>query len=98
MTERDHLQAYAKATGETPPDLILPPIPPGCQVLWEAFLELNGTRASAGMGPCAITYHDILSWQALMGVTLNPWELRVIQALDQVAIKSASEQNDKPND
>jgi hypothetical protein len=77
-----------------PPELILPPIPPGCQSLWAAFLELNSARSSGGMSASGISFQDIAAWQSITGVTLNPWELDVICALDRVALKAAATQQD----
>ena len=92
QTERDHLQAHARATGEAPPELILPPIPPGCHHLWELFLQLNSSRPSGAAGASAISPTDILAWQTLAGVQLNPWELDVLQALDRVVMNAIAEE------
>ena len=78
-----------------PPELILPPIPPGLDVIWDIFLQLNHMRSS-GMGPSAISAVDLLAYQQLHGIELTPWELDCISALDQVALKSAADQNPKP--
>jgi len=91
LTQRDHLQAYAKASGEIPPELIVPPLPGGLHAIWEMFLQLHHMRG-AGMGPSAINAPDLLAYQQLNGIELNPWELDCIYALDQVALKAASEQ------
>lgn len=44
-----------------------------------------------GMGPSAIGAPDLLAYQHLNGIELNPWELDCIHALDQVALKAAIE-------
>ena len=91
LTQRDHLQAYAKSSGEIPPELIVPPLPGCLYAIWEIFLQLHHMR-SGGMGPNAINASDLLAYQHLHGIALNPWELDCIHALDQVALKAASEQ------
>lgn len=91
LTQRDHLQAYARFSGEIPPELILPPIPGGLNVIWEIFLHLHHMRG-AGMGPSPISACDLLAYQQLHGIDMNPWELECIHALDQVAIKAAAKQ------
>ncbi len=91
MTERDHLQAHARVTGETPPELRLPPLPGGCGLLWEVFLQLHGARGG-GMGPAPISMSDLLAYQQLYCVEFNPWELDTLHELDQVALTAASEQ------
>lgn len=45
----------------------------------------------SGMGPSAIGAPDLLAYQQLNGIELNPWELDCIHALDQVALKAAIE-------
>lgn len=91
LTQRDHLQAYARSSGKVPPELIVPPIPGGLHAIWDFFLQLHHMRGG-GMGPSAIKASDLLAFQQLHGVELNPWELDCIHALDQVALKAASEQ------
>ena len=91
LTQRDHLQAYAKSSGEVPPDLIVPTLSGGLDAIWDFFLQLHHMRGG-GMGPCAITASDLLAFERLHGIELNPWEVDCILALDQVAMKAASEQ------
>jgi hypothetical protein len=66
-----------------------PDLPAALAPLWQAFCELNASRGSGGMGPANITYPDILAWQALSGVDLNPWEIGAIKAMDSVVIAMA---------
>ncbi len=91
LTQRDHLQAYAKSSGEFPPELIVPTLPGSLHAIWDFFLQLHHMRGG-GMGPCAINASDLLAFQQLHCIELNPWELDCIHALDQVALKAASEQ------
>ena len=75
-----------------PDELNVPPVPPACELIWSVFLALHGSRAS-GMGPSAISPADMLAYQQMHGVELNPWELDCIAALDRVAVDAAIEQN-----
>ena len=43
----------------------------------------------SGMGPNAIGASDLLAYQRINGIELNPWELDCIYALDQVAQQAA---------
>ena len=52
----------------------------------EVFYELNSTRGGSGMGVSPITFHDIIAWQNVVGVTLTPFELRCIFSMDTAAI------------
>lgn len=84
---RDHLIAASQATGQPPDELLPVPIPPGCDALWQTFMELHRARSAGMGGPAAISWQDILAWQAINGVQLNPWEVSVIQQLDRVAVE-----------
>jgi hypothetical protein len=95
-TERDHLLAVQRA-GEIVPELDVPPIPYGCEWLWAAFLQLNASRGSNGMGPSAIGPADLLAWQQLRGLRLNHWEIDTLLALDGVALR-ASEAAQRANE
>lgn len=95
LTQRDHLQAHARSTGEIPAELMLPEIPRGCVGLWNTFIELHNSRANTGMGPTGISFSDLLAWQQLTGVTLSPWELETILRIDQVAVASLSQKAPK---
>lgn len=74
-----------------PDELNIPPLPAGCEVLWGVFLQLHNMRASS-MGASPISASDLLAYQQLHGVEMNSWELECLHALDQVAMKAASEQ------
>jgi hypothetical protein len=59
-------------------------------------MQLHAARGSGGMGPAGLAFSELVAWQTLTGVELNPWELEVIQALDRVALKAAADQNATP--
>lgn len=90
-TERDHLLAYQAATGTTPPELELPPIPAGAEMLWRTFQELSGARMPGGFGAANLTLQDIAAWQSLMRVRLTPWEVETILAIDRAALAALNE-------
>lgn len=86
-TLRDHLNVVWGATGLKPKELEEEPqVPRGCMGILEVFYELNSTRGSAGMGVSPITFHDIIAWQTVVGVTLTPFELRCIFGMDSAAL------------
>ena len=64
----------------------MPPLPPGTDALWGAFLQLHRSRGSAGMGPASIGWQDLAAWQQVAGVQLTPWEIDTLLALDSVAL------------
>lgn len=72
-------------------------MPHGCELLWSVFLQLHGARGG-GVGPSPISTSDLLAYQQLHGIELNPWELDTLHQLDQVALSAAAEQqkSEKP--
>lgn len=48
------------------------------------------------MGPSAISATDILSFQMLHDIELNPWELDCLYALDREALKAFAQSQPKP--
>jgi hypothetical protein len=44
-------------------------------------------------GPNPISYDIIKAWCELYGITLNPWEIDTIKALDNLWIKTVGEEN-----
>ena len=69
----------------------VPPLPNGCEHLWQSFLQLNASRGSNGMGPAAIGPADLLAWQQLQGIALTPWEVGTLFALDACALKASDD-------
>ena len=59
-------------------------------MLWDTFIELHNKRTS-GMGPSPLGWRDLHAWQALRQVTLTPWEIDTLMALDTAAMKSHHE-------
>lgn len=81
-TLREHLRAVQRQTGKAPAGLLGPPKPPGAALLWRAFLDLHGGRASDMGSPQPIAWRDIAAWQDATGERLRRAELDLIRALD----------------
>ncbi len=89
-TRRDHLRAVARAgidTGELDP----PPVPSGGDEIITVYLQLRRSAGSNGMGPNGITLHDVLAWQTLYGVTLDPVEVDWIFDIDAAVLSALAE-------
>ena len=89
-SRRDHLRAVARAgidTGELDP----PHVPAGGDEIITAYLQLRRSAGSNGMGPNGISLHDVLAWQALYGVTLDPAEIDWIFDIDAAVLAALSE-------
>jgi hypothetical protein len=79
ITNHDRFTQIEQQTGEYPgPSFV---IPPDLAYLWAWFIELSGSRGG-GWGPAPITYLEIKSWCDLFNITLEPWELNLIKAMD----------------
>jgi hypothetical protein len=79
-----------RATGEAAPELRIAPLPSGCKLLWDTFLELHNARGG-GMGPAPISWRDLHAWQEMRGVRLTPWEVDTVMAMDMEAMKTLNE-------
>ena len=88
-TLRDHLQAVARAGGGVDPRLTAT-LQPGLAGLWDAYCELSAMRP-AGMGISAIPGSEYESWQRLSGVTLTPWEVDTLRAMDRAAMSAMAD-------
>lgn len=93
-TQDDHIQSIIRQGGQLPANiskqLELPPL--GVPV-WNYFCDLSRARQSNGFGPQPYTYSEIQAYCNLNGITLQPWELDLLKAIDQVALKIMHKQN-----
>jgi hypothetical protein len=57
-----------------------------------------GPTVSTGMGPVIIGWRDLQAWQELVGIDLEPWELRLLRRLsaDYLAQSLKAEKPDCP--
>jgi len=93
-TERDHLEQVAKQLGKPLEEIeefndsaIFPDI---ASHLWSVFLQLHKGRSYGMSGPNPITYDVILDWSKLSGITLEYWEVDIMQSLDNIWIETTS--------
>jgi len=97
-TESDHLAQVAKQLGKEDSDIeqsnadaIFPDL---ASHLWATFLELHDGRTYGMSGPNPISYDIIKAWCDITSVDLSPWEVSTIKALDNLWIKTTSEEAD----
>ena len=97
-TERDHLEQVAKQLGknleeveQSNADAIFPDV---ASHIWAAFNELHDGRTYGMRGPNPISYENISSWCELSGVELQYWEIQIIKSIDNIYIKTISEEAD----
>ncbi len=86
-TLREHLQAGAAITGQADPRLAASP-PPGTAQLWLAFCEC---ARPVGLAPGPIPATELEAWQRLSRVTLTPWEVDTLRAMDRAALAVMNE-------
>lgn len=48
------------------------------------FDRLSSRRGHNGFGPALITYHDLAAFTAITGLRLSPWEVDIIEMLDEL--------------
>ena len=89
-TRREHLLA-AEAAGHDTGELEPRPIPSDCDVLLDAFWSLRRSAGSNGMSANAISYTEIRAWQAIYGITLEPFEVDLIFHMDHAALAAFTE-------
>jgi hypothetical protein len=89
-TQREHLLAVERSTGVSIAELHPSPLPDGCQLLWDSFIELHNSRGG-GMGPSPIGWRDLQAWQEVRRVTLSTWEIDTLMMLDRVAMTTLNE-------
>jgi hypothetical protein len=84
-TPREHLLTVWEKTGEIPAALRdAPPLPLGCEALWDKFQELHKSRGSTGWGAQRITHLDLFAFQHNRSVRFSDRELDLIQKTDDV--------------
>lgn len=62
--------------------LVGPPIPPELAYLWRAYWRLRRRKGGNGMGSNPLEWPDISEFDSRSGLGLVPWEIGVIEALD----------------
>jgi hypothetical protein len=82
-----------EAGGE--PDL--PYIDPALELLVEYLFEA-GPVSAVGMGPVTLTWVDLEAWQRATGVSLHPWQARLLRQLssEYLAESSIADAHDAP--
>lgn len=76
-------------TGQKPAALAdAPPLPDGCEGVWRAFTDMRASCPN-GFSLARIPYSEMDAYQRVSGVSLAPWEVRAVRAVDRVFIEAA---------
>ena len=86
----EHLAA-AEGQGAEVEAIPEPPVELAYLLGW--YRELDGARVCTGMGLSPLAWRDIEAWARLRHVTLRPWELDLLMALDATWMAVAGERN-----
>lgn len=75
-------------------ELALPPFPEALRYLWTAFVRIRRRNAGNGFGATPVTWADLDAYSRLSGMRLLPWEIEIIEQLDDALLASLREQED----
>ena len=79
-------------------ELTVPAFPKVLDYLWRVFLRLSRRRGSTGFGVAPISWSDIDAFVRNSGFTLAPWEVGIVEDLDDLFRASLSIGKKKPDD
>ncbi|NGO50424.1 hypothetical protein G6N73_04385 [Mesorhizobium camelthorni] len=65
-------------------ELAVPPFPVPLAYLWRAFWRLRRRKGAGMSGREPIEWADLVAYLALTKTTLTPWEIEVIEDLDDL--------------
>lgn len=71
-------------------------LPEAALMIWRWFIDLNNSRQS-GMGINPISYTEMHSYFMLNQIVPAEYEVQMIKALDNIAMKHYSDQQEKEN-
>lgn len=93
-TRRDAFRVFRIATGgrrhrDDTSDQV--PFPEGLEYLWRWYTELEAGRPVQDGFLLPIPPSEYVAWATLSRVSLRPWEVRVLRAIDAAALRVAQE-------
>ncbi|WP_246132821.1 phage tail assembly chaperone [Devosia ginsengisoli] len=77
-------------------ELALPPFPEALRYLWTAFRRIRSRNGGNGYGPTPISWADLDAFDRLSGLRLLPWEIEIIEVLDDAYFAARHNQEDDP--
>lgn len=100
MSYRERVEGLISRTrsvekrAELEAELSLPNYPMELDYLWQAFRRLRRRISGSAFGIAAISWADISAFVGLTGQRLLPWEILVIEDLDDAYIEAMSQQSE----
>lgn len=74
--------------------LACPPLPLALAYLWVTYRRLRRRKGSS-FGPGPIEWPDIDAFLRLSGVSLAPWEIEVIEELDDLFLSAQADKGER---
>lgn len=76
----------AAAIAEIEGELEIPPFPKALGYIWQVYFRLRHRAAPGFAGPSPVTWQDIDAFVRCSGFRLAPWEIELIEALDNLCL------------
>lgn len=75
-------------------ELALPPFPKALEYIWQAFWRLRSRVNGSGFGAGRISWSDIDAFCRYSRISLVPWEVELIERLDDLYLVEANKKRD----
>jgi hypothetical protein len=72
-------------------ELAMPDFPIALLYLWNAYLRMRSRKGGNGFGASPIEWADLDGFNRLSGMALAPWEVAMLERLDNVYLKSMAD-------
>lgn len=89
--ERAERKGHEGWIAELEKQLACPPFPLALTYLWRAFMRLRCRAAPTMSGPGPVTFGDLESYTRLTRMSLAPWEVQIIENLDDIYLASVGD-------
>ena len=73
---------------------MVPPFPTPLLYLWRTYNRLRGRKGSSGFGVSPIEWPDIQAFLSVTSSSLLPWEIVMIERLDDTFMAAARKATD----
>jgi hypothetical protein len=68
-----------------------PPFPVALRYLWDVYHRIRGRKAPGFNGPSPIEWPDMDAFCRLSGARLAPWEIELIETIDDIFLRAPAE-------
>lgn len=82
--ERAERKKAVKRIEEIEAELAMPPFPKALAYLWNVYIRLRRRKAPSFSGQSPIDWQDIDAFIRRSGLRLAPWEIEILEAIDDI--------------